>query len=348
MAVATGEEMKEGKKGYVPYEECMQENSWAAWIIKGGFYKYRWRVLRVGHISLGGLALGRIVVAVLLITILALMAYLMRDKDESSGGLATFAMSITMATVPKNSILNILFGLPFERALQWHKMLAIFSLMLGYFHGFVAVGGMKKWDGHHLTGLILVIAMHLMVATSFYKIRRHLYDWFYKIHMFLLLAVFVLALLHGAGGAFVFGGGLVAIDWLIRGIIKYRLRKNSRTVHLSTIAPGLLKLSFDRGIFNYASGQYMFIVIPDISILESHPFSFSSSPYQKTVTFHIKVLGDWTKRLEQLSSPEGKDVSVWMHGPYGAPGVDLHNHKYSQVALISGGIGVTPMNSVAN
>lgn len=37
-----------------------------------------------------------------------------------------------------------------------------------------------------------------------------------------------------------------------------------------------------------------------------------------------------------------------MHGPYGATGVDLHNHKYKEVALISGGIGVTPMNSVAN
>lgn len=175
------------------------------------------------------------------------MGYIRRNDEEGSGGLATFVMALSMATVPKNSILNILFGLPFERALQWHKMLAIFSVILGYIHGFLVVGGLKKMEGHYLSGLILVVAMHLMVITSFFKIRRYLYDWFYKMHMFLLLIVFVFAIIHGAGGAFVFGGGFVAIDFLIRTIIKHRLRRKSRTIHLSTVASGLLKLSFPKG-----------------------------------------------------------------------------------------------------
>jgi ferredoxin-NADP reductase len=37
-----------------------------------------------------------------------------------------------------------------------------------------------------------------------------------------------------------------------------------------------------------------------------------------------------------------------MHGPYGTSGVDLSDTSYKTFLFLSGGIGITPMNSIAN
>mmetsp|Transcript_9690 Transcript_9690/g.22300 ORF Transcript_9690/g.22300 Transcript_9690/m.22300 type:complete len:438 (-) Transcript_9690:157-1470(-) len=76
--------------------------------------------------------------------------------------------------------------------------------------------------------------------------------------------------------------------------------------------------------------------------------SLSSSPGQSTVTLHIRKAGWWTKSLFALA--EKKDcVDIFFEGPYGSVGVDLQNkEKYKMVILFSGGIGVTPMQSICN
>eukprot|EP00494_Astrolonche_serrata_P001234 UN01240 len=37
-----------------------------------------------------------------------------------------------------------------------------------------------------------------------------------------------------------------------------------------------------------------------------------------------------------------------IEGPYGKPGLDIHSDRYKSFLLISGGIGVTPMQSICN
>jgi predicted ferric reductase len=86
----------------------------------------------------------------------------------------------------------------------------------------------------------------------------------------------------------------------------------------------LIRLSFKKRGLNYSAGQYVFITVPELSYLESHPFSISSSPYEDTVMIHIRVLGDWTKRLYELSNDKNS-VDIWIHGPYGALSVDINN-----------------------
>jgi len=41
--------------------------------------------------------------------------------QHQSGHLATLALALTFATAAHNSIFSFLFGLPFERAMFWHK-----------------------------------------------------------------------------------------------------------------------------------------------------------------------------------------------------------------------------------
>ena len=94
-------------------------------------------------------------------------------------------------------------------------------------------------------------------------------------------------------------------------------------------------------------------MIPKLGMFEWHPFSLSSSPFQEDVTIHVRVLGDWTKKLYELGSKvnEGKgegELDMYLDGPYGATGVDLESERYQNVLLISGGVGVTPMQSICN
>jgi len=41
----------------------------------------------------------------------------------------------------------------------------------------------------------------------------------------------------------------------------------------------------------------MFVNFPSIDPLQWHPFSISSSPEEDEVEFHIRGLGNWTKKL---------------------------------------------------
>eukprot|EP00662_Eupelagonemidae_sp_cell21_P008015 gene8015-17145_t len=103
--------------------------------------------------------------------------------------------------------------------------------------------------------------------------------------------------------------------------------------------------------FEYKGGQYVFIAVPELSMFEWHPFSLSSAPHQGDISLHVRVLGGWTRRLRDLSlkgGGAGLRVRVLLDGPYGAPGVDLDSDRYKCVLCVSGGIGITPLQSVTN
>ena len=43
-----------------------------------------------------------------------------------------------------------------------------------------------------------------------------------------------------------------------------------------------------------------------------------------------------------------KRLKVWVEGPHGKPQVDIWGDRYRMVLLVSGGIGITPMQSICN
>lgn len=91
-------------------------------------------------------------------------------------------------------------------------------------------------------------------------------------------------------------------------------------------------------------------MFPALGILQWHPFSISSSPYQDSVSIHIRVLGNWTRALYNIAAKAGgpKKMKCYIEGPYGEPAVDVESDRYSHFLFISGGIGITPMQSIAN
>ena len=58
-------------------------------------------------------------------------------------------------------------------------------------------------------------------------------------------------------------------------------------------------------------------------------------------------MGDWTKRLYDYVG-EMRSVTVYIDGPYGAPCLDIDGKRYKLFMFVSGGIGITPMQSICN
>lgn len=52
-------------------------------------------------------------------------------SEEGSGNLACLPFAFAFATAAHNSVFTFVFGIPFERALFWHKYFAIWSVILG-------------------------------------------------------------------------------------------------------------------------------------------------------------------------------------------------------------------------
>eukprot|EP00238_Polyblepharides_amylifera_P011893 CAMPEP_0196591568 /NCGR_PEP_ID=MMETSP1081-20130531/70094_1 /TAXON_ID=36882 /ORGANISM="Pyramimonas amylifera, Strain CCMP720" /LENGTH=369 /DNA_ID=CAMNT_0041914965 /DNA_START=478 /DNA_END=1587 /DNA_ORIENTATION=+ len=192
--------------------------------------------------------------------------------------------------------------------------------------------------------------MTALILSSFPPIRRHSFEIFYKTHWMLFIFTFVLAFTHKSAGQMSYG----AFAWF--GDVVYRYvylakTKYPRESKAYALPAKVIKITFPKGDFNYRAGQYLFMCIPELTSFQWHPFSMSSSPDQDLVSIHIRVLGDWTSQLYDLVLPEGstgKPLKILMEGPYGEPAIDIDGPKYKSVLLISGGIGITPMQSICN
>lgn len=78
------------------------------------------------------------------------------------------------------------------------------------------------------------------------------------------------------------------------------------------------RLEVLRRNYKFKAGQYAFIKIKELGN-EKHPFTIASSPIENTVTFFIKVAGDWTESLYQLleerkSSKNPKQIECILTG----------------------------------
>jgi ferredoxin-NADP reductase len=89
------------------------------------------------------------------------------------------------------------------------------------------------------------------------------------------------------------------------------------------------------------AGQYFrFRLLARDEWWRSHPFSLSAEPDGRTLRFTVKALGDFSERLQK----QGQGARVMLEGPCGELTTAVRTRP--RVALIGGGIGVTPLRAL--
>jgi predicted ferric reductase len=144
---------------------------------------------------------------------------------------------------------------------------------------------------------------------------------------------------------------LSLIVYLIERLIRFIRSLKRHKIENFTIHPSnVLEICIsNRGPFRikYRPGQYVYLNVKKLSLLEWHPFTITSSPNESYLSVHIRCVGDWTKKfLNQIKSTDEAEKlnCLSLDGPYGTCAEDIF--KYEQVVLVGAGIGVTPYASI--
>jgi predicted ferric reductase len=202
--------------------------------------------------------------------------------------------------------------------------------------------------------LSLVVMIVTLLVTFYVKLPYHIWKW---THKFLGLAFF-----FGALHAVTIPSD-VAIDQFLRGYTWFLVAIGLLGVLYRTVlsfvvvprltyvvkevrrqSPAIIEIVMEpQGQpMKYQAGQFLFINFPKHQGLkEVHPFSISSSPYEKTLSIGIKALGDFTKVLLDVQPGDIAHIE----GPFGRTSyayVPNHNQVW-----VAGGIGITPFLGMA-
>nr|XP_043620548.1 ferric reduction oxidase 7, chloroplastic-like [Erigeron canadensis] len=274
--------------------------------------------------------------------------------------------------VARGSVLLRLIDIPFEHATRYHVWLGHLTMALFALHGLFyviawAIQGRliqeltdwKKVGISNLPGVISLIAGLFMWVTSLPPVRRLNFELFFYTHQLYVVFVIFFAMHVGdfifsiaAAGIFLF-----MMDRFLRFI---QSRKTVDILSAKCLPSGTVELVISKpeGLQYNALG-WVFIQIRELSWLQWHPFSVSSSPLdgKHHLAVLIKVLGDWTEKLRgRIASVPGEQgetdgllqpnitLKASIEGPYGHE--SPYHLTYENLILVAGGIGISPFLAI--
>lgn len=177
------------------------------------------------------------------------------------------------------------------------------------------------------------------------------YDWLKAGHKVLFLALAALTYVH------IVQAEVVALvpplsAWGYQGLFLvtaaaflwtriHNLTLPSLTIRSVVTQGGIVRLSLSpHPRLRYRSGQFAFLRFDHPSLRgEEHPFSFTSTRYEKGVGFAVRALGDFTGKLSALGPGDRVRVNGGFGAFHPAPGT-------TPLALIGSGIGAAPLVSI--
>ena len=285
------------------------------------------------------------------------------------GHLTAVHLTLTVLPVSRSSVWHSVFGISFERAIKWHRLVARATAALVLLHGLLIV----RLDGVSVLfstaalphgmgavyGSLAAACIFLMAVTAISLIRRGLFELFYYVHLPLFASTMAFASLHSVYARYYLIAPLacIALDWTIR--LVHRCRKvqlvDASVLHNEEEGRWRVAKLTLRARMIPKPGQYVFINFPSLSLLQWHPFSVSSLPEvsdvnESTFTLHLLDMGQGTFTsavCDAVAASEfsgGSPLSVSLDGPYGS--LTIPFSLYPTLLLVAGGIGITPLASI--
>jgi predicted ferric reductase len=291
-----------------------------------------------------------------------------------TGLLAAYSALLQVLLLARLPFLERLAG--FDRLSVWHRWNGHACLDLVLAHVFLTVWGYALLDRISLpqeistmlgggvypgmitatvgTGLLIAVVVSSVVIVK----RRLRYETWYLVHL-MAYAGIALAWFHQIPTGNEFALATVAADYwralyvaTLALVVGYRLgvplvnalRFRLRVDEVVEEGPGVVSLRItgrrlDR--LEARAGQFfLWRFLTPGRWSKSHPFSLSAAPDGRSFRITVKALGDHTSALSKLAV----GTRVVAEGPFGV--FTAEARRRDKVALIAGGIGVTPIRAL--
>jgi predicted ferric reductase len=334
---------KSTKKKYTPYENQSHETVLFRFL-PDFIFRLRWAIISFTHKKLFRLfgldfTIGGVLFFILAFGSIPTVEYLIWNKQfvpgASTGWVNIFCLCMTITFSTRNSIWAFLVGLSVERAMFWHKFFALGLI------GFASIHAYSHFKAFDITnkGQLLWTSIITTGILAIWFIRKRFFFFFYLFHV-LMVGVILFNLYRHAPKYIILCTSFWAVDIFLRSIFSIYCMFKGTSFNLKTSRSGdIIELSSKNPIISHLPGQFFFLTIPKVSVIEPHPFTAASLP-NENLTFYIRGLGDWTKKLGKLATTQN-EVSVIVNGPYGIPTVNIEDSGAKHFVLVAGGIGVT-------
>lgn len=296
----------------------------------------------------------------------------MTAVGQLTGLFGMYAMLVEVVLMARVPWLEQKLG--FDRLAAWHRWTGFAVVDLLVVHaititlGYAAasnqsilrqLGDFMRHYPDVLMGTAALGLLVLVAASSVRESRRRLVrETWYSIHLYVYLAL-GLGFAHqlAVGSDFIddpvarwWWSSLLAVTvalvvWFRVVVpVAFNARHRFRIAHVVSEAPGVVSYYVTgRGMrrLRAEAGQFFMVrlLTPD-GWWRSNPFSLSAAPEGRYLRFTIKSLGDHTKRMQQVD--EG--TPVFLEGPLGTFTASRRTRR--RVALIAGGIGITPLRAL--
>ncbi len=367
----------------------------------------QWARAKMGLV--GASVMGNVVIIVYQLILLGVAFAWYVDGESiarASGVAAIMNFWISLIPTSKSSLLLYLTGVPYDRAVKYHRIITTNAMSWSLIHAISVLSsnasslstlldsnmeyGLQRVQpiyGLMALGVFLImtsIAINPSIRTRFYR----LFSWSHQLFLpgILLIMIHIWHTPYSLATGFI--PGLVLQLW--DRIRRWSLLFNARYGALRVVSAGTdsrrkgdteyVKISLpadsrraqqlwrewhDALFASNATttsntsatmesfdglGQYYFINVPDAAMTEWHPATATTheSGSDGSITFNMKVVGPWTKKLAALAHGGGANgnpsVKIAVDGPYGSLAIDLSAMR--EIVLVAGGIGITPIISI--
>lgn len=290
-----------------------------------------------------------------------------------AGLLAAFGILLQLILIGRVKWVERTFG--FDRLTRWHHAVGFSLILLLVVHTILVSAGHARWSDvtpwvqfldfcrtwkgvlAATVGLVMMIAAVGVSAAIIRK--RWRYETWYATHLTLYIAL-ALAFGHQVlSGSDLADNRWFRVYWyalyafVFLDLAWYRVGRPLGSFARHRFAVASLKpetgdvtsvriegRALDR--FRVEAGQFVIVrfLAPGFR-WEAHPFSISARPDGTHIRLTIKALGDFTRRVPELKP----GTPVILDGPHGV--FTARRCVSPKVLMIAGGIGITPIRSVA-
>ncbi|KAL5993187.1 hypothetical protein ACLOJK_014110 [Asimina triloba] len=280
------------------------------------------------------------------------------------GSTALTCIGLLFLPVARGSVLLRLIDVPIEQATRYHVWVGNATMCLCTLHAlcFVVLWSIQgcllekilQWKCSniaYLPGAFAFATGFLIWITSQYRVRRQHFELFYYTHQ-LYAAFIIFLLLHVGDSVFSCASGGIFIFLADRFLRFCQSRRTIEVVSAACLPCGTMELVLSKPSsttpHNYNALSFIFLRVREISQLQWHPFSVSSSPLdgKHHLSILAKALGGWTRKLQDNIKDMRKPpkITASVEGPYGH---EVANHlMYQNLVLVAGGIGISPFLAI--